>query len=214
MRHLRLMCTWMIAYALLVGIAKAQDVVALTYPADALAQLEETQTTAVALAAGKLSIHWGYIANRFSTVGAPSKDFQRGMEHNKSLLAIAAADPDDPLSVTLVRNVEEDLAIKANYISEVETLAAAAFSEVAVEVKTKRKDQEEVDGYFIGFSPKHLTGSDPMYRFNNPTSPTSGNLPPGRYEMIAILADQVVQRQEVSIGIHGQQRQAITCLVP
>ncbi|TIX96358.1 MAG: hypothetical protein E5V24_01375 [Mesorhizobium sp.] len=215
MQHLRLMFTWMVAaFTILAGGAIAQDAMDLTYPSDALAQLENTQTPAVSQSAGKISANWKFIAASFKEVGDPSNDFKQVMQHNVSLLQKAAAKPDDPFSVTLVRDVEEDLQIKAEYISTagaVGMMTVAAFSEVDIEVRTKRSDGQEVHGYFVGFSPRHLAGSDPMY---NPTSPSSGTLPPGRYEMTANLNGQIVRRQEVSVGIQGQQGQPITCLVP
>ncbi|RWB34598.1 hypothetical protein [Mesorhizobium sp.] len=218
MQHLRLMFTWMVAaFTILAGGAVAQDAMDLTYPSDALAQLENTQTPAVSQSAGKISANWKFIAASFKEVGDPSNDFKQVMQHNVSLLQKAAAKPDDPFSVTLVRDVEEDLQIKAEYISTagaVGMMTVAAFSEVDIEVRTKRSDGQEVHGYFVGFSPRHLAGSDPMHKFNNPTSPSSGTLPPGRYEMTANLNGQIVRRQEVSVGIQGQQGQPITCLVP
>jgi hypothetical protein len=216
MHNLCLIFTTLVAYALLEGGAVAQDAVELTYPSDALAQLEKTHTPAVSQSAGKISANWNFIAKSFKEVGDPSNDFRQVMQHNVELLEKAAAEPDDPFSVTLVRDVEEDLQIKAEYISTVGAvgmMTAAAYSEVAIEVRTKRSDGQEVHGYFVGFSPRHLAGSDPMYRFNNPTSPSSGTLPPGRYKMTANLNGQIVQRQEVSVGIQGQ-GQPITCLVP
>lgn len=186
------------------------------YPTEAISQLEGADAPAVAKAAGVISSEWNFIEDSFGNVGSPTESFRLAMDHNKELLQRAAEDPNDKFSVELVEYVEEDLVIKSNYIRDksVEaTISAAIYSEVAVDVRTI-KNGSEIDGYFIGFSPRHMAGSDPLIKFNNPTNPSEGSLPPGRYELMAILNNQVVQRQEISVGILGQQGRPIICLVP
>ncbi|NEI50514.1 hypothetical protein GR217_22785 [Rhizobium leguminosarum] len=205
--------------ALLGTSAGAQDTknaMLFDYPTAAISQLGRADAPEVAKAAGVISSEWNFIEDSFRNIGSPSKNFRLAMNHNKELLQTAADDPNGKLSMELVGYVEEDLAIKSNYIrgrSTQATVSAAIYSEVAVDVRTM-KNGGEIDGYIIGFSPRHMAGSDPLIKFNNPTNPSEGSLPPGRYEMMAILNNQVVQRQEVSIGILGQKGEPIICLVP
>ncbi len=213
MQHLRTICLVALAYVFLVTSAQAGDVFSWTYPADSLEQLKGAKTPFVAAAAGKISADWIFIADSFGKVGDPTEAFQRSMDHNRMLLKTAAAEPDAELSSTLVSDVEDDIAIKARYISKASLVTVSSYSEIGLKVITMKKGKE-VNGYFIGFSPRHLAGNDPMFRFNNPTSPSEGTLPPGRYEMTAILNGKIVQRQEVAVGILGQEGGTVTCLVP
>lgn len=213
MQYLRSICLGLAACAFLGGTASSQNVMSLEYPAESLSQLKETQVPMVAVDVDNISQNWKIIADSFDKVGTPTPNFQRAMDHNKQLLLTAAAKPNDPVSAVLLSDVKEDLAIKVKYIGQVTTVNALSYSEVEVEVKTMRNGQE-VDGYFIGFNPKALPSDDPMFRFNNPTSPSSGKLPAGRYEMIALRNDQIVQRQEVSVGTILGQGQLITFMVP
>ncbi|RUT85551.1 MULTISPECIES: hypothetical protein [unclassified Mesorhizobium] len=213
MQHFRPIYLAALAYLFLATSAKADEVFSWTYPADSLAQLKGAKTPFVAAAAGKISADWIFIADSFGKIGDPTQAFQRSMDHNRMLLETAAARPDAELSSMLVSDVEDDISIKARYISKVNIVTVSSYSEIGLEVVTMKKGKE-IDGYFVGFSPRHLAGNDPMFRFNNPTSPSKGTLPPGRYEMTAILNGKIVQRQEISIGIFGQEGGTVTCLVP
>jgi hypothetical protein len=213
------MCLAIALGALLGTSAGAQDTknaMLFDYPTAAISKLEKADAPEVAKAAGVISLEWNFIKDSFRNLGSPTENFLITMNHNKELLQTAADDPSGKLSAELVGYVEEDLVIKSNYIrdrSGQASISAAIYSEVAVDVRTM-KNGGEIDGYFIGFSPRHMAGSDPLIKFNNPTNPSEGALPPGRYEMMAMLNNQVVQRQEVSIGILGQQGKTIICLVP
>ncbi|MHA7775685.1 hypothetical protein [Roseibium sp. M-1] len=216
MQRVRSFCFAIATSLLLVAGAAAQDVMPLAQPTDALIQLKETDWPELAKAVEVISVEWDFIAESFDKAGGPPTDrFQLTMEHNKSLLQKAAAAPNNQYSLDIVGYVEEDLMLKANYIREKSAgavVTAAAYSEVAVDVRTM-KNGSEVDGYFIGFSPRYMAGGNPLITFNNPTNPSEGSLAPGRYEMMAIQDGKVVQRQEVSVGILGQ-KGPIICLVP
>ena len=186
------------------------------YPEAAISRLERANTPAVVKSAQAISAQWNFIADSFSDVGPPPTTFLLAMEHNKKLLQRASEQPGDVRSLEIVQYVAADLAIKSDYIKDKSLNAIVSptiYGEVAVDVRTVRNGGE-VDGYFIGFSPRYLAGGDPLIKFNNPTNPSEGSLPPGRYEMIAILNNEVVQRQEVSIGVLGQTDKPIICLVP
>jgi hypothetical protein len=192
---------------------KAQDNWGLALPAGSLSVLKQkSDAPEIKKALGEISEDWGFIEHSFKKVGAPTGMYKEIMEYNRVLLDKAAVQTNAGDAATLVYDVKEDLAVKAGYIRAVPTASAAVYSEVSVVVKTM-KDLQEVHGYFIGFSPKSRSGQDPVYRFNNPTSPSEGSLPPGRYEMVAILNKKIVERQEVSIGLAGGQNESITCLI-
>ncbi|MES0191687.1 hypothetical protein [Mesorhizobium sp. C264A] len=213
MQHLRPICLAALICIPLAASASAEDGFSWSYPADSLTVLKEAKTPFVANAAGKISENWTFISSSFEKVGVPTESFQRSMNHNRLLLKAAAAEPDSDFSSILMEDVEDDLSIKANYINNAVLFNPSSYSEVAIEVRTVKKGKE-VNGYFVGFSPRHLAGDDPMFRFNNPTSPSSGSLPPGRYEMTAMWNGKIVQRQEVSVGIFGQGSNTVTFLVP
>jgi hypothetical protein len=216
MRRLRSTVTWLaVVIALSAGNSAAEDTTKLYYPADALSKLSGLHGAGVANAAKDISSKWMFIEDSFQKAGGnPSDAFEQGMNANALVLKNAAAKPDDPASIAIVNDVLADLSIKTEHINSVTQVSAFAYSEVTIEVRTKTSDGREVNGYFIGFSPNHKSGDkDPMFSFNNPTSPSSGSLPPGRYEMTVTLNNQIVQRQQVSIGIQGQGN-TITCVVP
>ncbi|MCR4268153.1 hypothetical protein [Nitratireductor sp. ZSWI3] len=216
MQRVRSSCFAIAISLLLAAGAAAQDVMPLAQPTDALLQLKEVDWPELAKAAEVISVEWDFIAESFDKVGGPPTDqFQLAMKHNKLLLQKAAAEPNNQYSLELVDYVEEDLILKASFIREKSAgavVTAATYSEVAVDVRTM-KNGSEIDGYFIGFSPRYMAGGNPLVTFNNPTNPSKGSLAPGRYEMMAIQNGKVVQRQEVSVGILGQQG-PIICLVP
>lgn len=215
MRRLAISLT-LIVCSLLAGKSNSQDLQSMSYPEEAIASLRKSHLPTIAKSIDQISHDWSFITDNFEKVGVPTEDYQRSMAQNQALLATAGEMPDDPVSATVVGDVAEDLSAKAEHIMDVSTTiagaTAAAYSEVDISIRTVH-GSTEVNGYLIGFSPRHLAGSDSLFRFNNPTSPSVGKLPPGRYEMTAMLNGQVVQRQEVSIGILGQGPE-IVCLVP
>ncbi|MER9533031.1 hypothetical protein NKI89_24940 [Mesorhizobium sp. M0309] len=198
------------------GSARSQDSFSVKFPSDAISRLKERNLPVTAGALQSISTDWSFIASSFEKAGTPSQEFQFSMQHNKLLLETAAASSLNELSVPLVVDVAEDLSVKAKHIEAVNQtvigVSASAYSAVDLSVRTFRKDRE-INGYFIGFNPRHLAGDVPEVRFNNPTSPSKGSLAPGRYEMTAILNGKVVKRQEVSVGILGQGPE-INCVVP
>jgi hypothetical protein len=192
---------------------KAQDNWGLAVPAESLRALKQkSDAPDVYKALGEISEDWTFIEYSFGKVGSPTDKYKEIMDYNRKLLNEAAMQANSGDAAKLVYDVKEDLAVKAGYIRTVPIASAAAYSEVSVVVKTM-KNQQEVHGYFIGFSPKYLSGQDPVYRFSNPTSPSEGSLPPGRYEMVAILNGTIIARQEVNIGVKGGQDQSTTCLI-
>ncbi|MBZ9668703.1 hypothetical protein [Mesorhizobium sp. ES1-3] len=156
------------------GSAKSQDFFSVKFPNDAFSSLKERNLPLAADELQKISTDWSFVTSSFEKAGTPSQDFQLSMQHNKMLLETAASSLNE-LSVLLVGDVADDLSIKAKHIEAVnQTLvgvSAAAYSAVELSVTTLRKDKE-INGYYIGFNPRHLAGDVPEIRFNNPTSPS------------------------------------------
>ena len=153
-----------------IEIVKAQDNWGLAVPTDSLRALKQkSDVPDVNKALGEISEDWSFIEYSFGKVGSPTDKYKEIMNYNRKLLDEAAVQTNAGYA-KIVYDVKDDLAVKAGYIRAVPTASAIAYSEVSVVVKTMR-NQQEVHGYFIGFSPKYLSGQDPIYRFQQSDQP-------------------------------------------
>jgi len=146
--------------------------------------------------------------------GVPA-DYLGSLKFDCDLLALAAKETDGAQATAVLRDVNDDLKVKAQFARGAMNAAEVFGAEVRVTVKTMRSDQE-VGGYLIRCNPKRYADNRaPMFVFNSPSSPTSRNLPPGNYRMWAEDdKGNVVKAVPVTIGADGNAEEMIRLDVP
>lgn len=204
---------WVAGLLLAVSPVAAQDSLMAVYPEVPLQSLFSSPNPEVREEIQSISENWVFIGKEIENLGVASRDYVEAMEYNNFLIQLATTTDDPDLALEIIRDVENDLSVKSNFIRASSDFSLTAFTEVDVSVITLQ-GVDEAHGYMIGFSPRRHRGGEPLYRFNNPSSPTEGTLPPGIYEVIATKGDQVVSRQEATVGESGKAMVTIKVLVP
>ena len=103
---------------------------------------------------------------------------------------------------TIVNAVASDIAAKRNFTLAIPAFGGQPPSSIKVTVVTK-KDGKEESGFLIRCNPLLYADAQPMFFFNNPSSPTDADLAPGSYVFIAMKDGVVVARQNVTVGATG-----------
>jgi hypothetical protein len=137
-------------------------------------------------------------------------DYARSLDHDAELLeeAIAATGTEREAILT---DVLADLNIKQNAGAGMG--AGSSFpGRVTVRVTTRR-GTSSIPGYVIKLNPIRWRESDPMFRLPV-LSPASGNVPPGRYEVSAMLNGQTVTSDVFRIGLASENDMRIDLSVP
>ncbi|MBW8639174.1 hypothetical protein K1W69_18405 [Hoeflea sp. WL0058] len=201
----------------------AQDVFSqpIPVPNDALEVLETKQfppsvNRQIKIQLQGISTDWTSIYGIVEGQNIEDQAFGRTMAYNEQLLMQASGAGEYDEVIDVIQAVSADLQTKNKYISYVREAgySTAKMFEVAVEVRTKNAENlDEVNGYYVSFSPLAYTDSKPMFRFNIPTSPSTGHLPPGNYIMNVEIDGEIVQKQSVSIGASLGLLDSITCIV-
>lgn len=127
------------------------------------------------------------------------RDYARSLDAQAKMLAAAAGQTDATLVSQQLEDVSSDLSIKA----QARMLGAANALRGSVRVTARTlKGGTEVSGFIVAANPVWLSGSqDLMFRFERISSPTSKDLPPGRYEFVLMRDDKIVSRQRADVGI-------------
>lgn len=106
----------------------------------------------------------------------------------------------------LLKDVEYDLSIKNS--NGVTWSSNGVNSRVLVSVHTFRNGKEE-GGYVVQATRKYLTTSNPMFPFNDLTSPSSRNLPPGYYLIWIEKNHTIMDKRVFTIGEENKDKQDI-----
>jgi hypothetical protein len=142
----------------------------------------------------------------------PAAAYVRVLWYQADLLAQAAATSSTTEARSIIDDVSADLNAKL-------TSSSAAGTEpsrrgmINVTVRTKRGDTE-VMGYLINCSPLRYRDAEPMFSFPTLSSPTTHELPPGKFELAAVQNGLVVSRRIVDIFLAGQDPVLIDIPVP
>src|SRR4029450_10721053 len=132
-----------------------------------------------------------------NSVPGDAPEFARSMRYNAQLLGLATSAPDAEAAVILA-DVADDLEVKRGAASGM--AAGSGFPGRGRGRGGDKRNGEEVTGYKITLSPVRWRNGEPMYRLDN-LSPAAGEVPPGRYEVAAILNDQVKAKEIFRIGL-------------
>lgn len=138
------------------------------------------------------------------------QDYALALSHNAQLLE-AATQAEGLERAALIADVEHDIAIKR--FATIGMNAGTGFNgRISVRVVTMR-GTASVPGYVIELNPVRWTGTDPMYRLAS-LSPSMGQVPPGRYEVIAKQGGVQVARDVMLIGVSGENTVELQLPVP
>jgi hypothetical protein len=141
---------------------------------------------------------------------ADAPDFARSMSYNATLLGLASKSSDSE-AAAIFADVADDLEVKRAAASGM--AASSTFpGRVKVRIATLRNGSA-VTGYTITLSPVRWQSAEPMFRLPS-LSPSGGEVPPGRYEVAAVLNDQVKVKQIHRIGLAAEDLVNIQLPVP
>ncbi|WP_380780411.1 hypothetical protein [Sphingomonas sp. R86520] len=147
-------------------------------------------------------------ASRITPADVPA--YGRALDYDAELLETAARAPARERAA-IVADVAQDLSIKRQAGAGMGS-GTTFKGRIAVRVVTRR-GTIAVPGYVIALNPVRWSGATPMYRLPR-LSPADALVPPGRYEVLALLAGACVARDVVPIGLFGDDRVDIDLPVP
>jgi len=134
------------------------------------------------------------------------------LEHHADLLRQAASLTNPVEAIAIISDVSADLDLKI--ASSASLGAGPAFRGVIeVTVRTKR-DCKEIGGYLIRANPIRWKDSDPRFSFPVLSSPSTHQIPPGIYEVVAIRSGQMPARRTADIGLAGEDKVSVDIPVP
>ena len=143
---------------------------------------------------------------------AQRADYAKSLAAQADVLAAIGKEPDGSVSAAQIDDVAADLALKARArrLGAANTLVGL----IKVSARTRRGAQQ-ISGLAVGASPVALAGGmDPMFVFPTLSSPTSRDLPPGRYEFMVKQDNVVVARQRADIGLTSTEAITLDLVVP
>lgn len=143
------------------------------------------------------------------------KEYLLTLEADCELLRQAIEESNDEKAAAMLQDVYADLDVKLKQARKIIGAAGTLGSKVRVTVKT-RKEAREVGGYLVRCNPRRRSAQQSaMFVFNNPTSPTEKDLPPGNFVMWLETQDGVkVVSRDITIGGNGETTETIVIDVP
>jgi len=130
--------------------------------------------------------------------------FLKGVSHNTSLLYEAVAEKNLMEFDAIIWDVEQDFIVKSKMQRNGHGAGATYPGIVQLSVDTV-KDGVNVSGYQILLKPKRYKGASYYYTLNKLSSPATGKIEPGRYDIAAALGGKVKYFGTVLIGINEDQ---------
>lgn len=137
-------------------------------------------------------------------------DYARTVQFNADLLEDAVGAP-SAVRDEILTDVAADLQLKAAAAAS-PGIGSRFNGRVAIRVTTRR-GAAAVNGYTIALNPVRYRGAEPFFRLAG-FSPAEGAVPPGRYEVLAILSGSVRARDVIPIGLNAEDRVEIDLAVP
>lgn len=138
-------------------------------------------------------------------------EFARSMDYNAQLLEQAAIASEQD-SAAILADVADDLEVKRMAGSGM-GVASAFPGRVKVHVVTIRNGQS-APGYVITLNPVRWGDKEPMYRLSSLTPAAAGEVPPGRYEVSAILQNSIQARAVFRVGLAAEDEMRLELPVP
>ncbi len=134
-----------------------------------------------------------------------SQDYLRTLNANSAALATVINErPNDDLLV--LRSVSDDLRAKVRVLTAGPLAVAGGFADaVPVVVQVSDSTGKPVRALMVRWNPaRDGTSGQAMFTFNNPTTPSRGSLPPGRYMMwLQAVSGEVRFAEERRVGMRG-----------
>jgi hypothetical protein len=139
-------------------------------------------------------------------------DYARSLDAQAELLAQVARDPEPSAAREAIDATAADLDIK---IRSTPGFGAAnvVYGHIDVTVRTLR-DSHPVNGLVVWATPVALARFEPLFRFDQMSSPTTKSLPPGRYEFTLKKDGQVIARERADVGLTSSRAVTLDLSVP
>ncbi|MER9546464.1 hypothetical protein NKI72_31295 [Mesorhizobium sp. M0437] len=125
-----------------------------------------------------------------------------------SLLGQAAVKPD--LTIPIIQSVADDLSLKVAFLTKNLALDSLRYA-VSVTVSTKLSGSE-VSGYIISANPLiYEDNAEPLFAFPQLSSPTTMDLPPGKYSIAASKEGKASCKRQLDVGGNGEKALNADC---
>jgi hypothetical protein len=141
------------------------------------------------------------------------KSYSTSLDFEAALLDQAARSESASRVQTIMDNVIADLDLKIGLGKASLGGTSILKAKVHVTVRTVDANNHDIGGLIIGLSPFLYLRPTPMFFFSGPSSPTEGDFPPGRYNLINMRAKAETNPQTIEVGLAGQDKQNIRMLV-
>lgn len=132
-------------------------------------------------------------------------DYLKTLGVDCTLLDQAVTVKDSETALALLRDVSDDLDIKAKQAKSPVAASEVLGASIMVTVKTRRNGKD-VEGYLVRCNPRRYpTRSPAMFVFTNPTNQAKRSVPPGNYIMwLETQNGQFVVSRPITIGGNGE----------
>jgi hypothetical protein len=153
--------------------------------------------------------------DRFKNAAAaePAEEFAKSLSDDAQALDRLPASTGERTAI--LKDIRDDLELKARFTSRGLTASTAFPSVVNVTIETERNGRT-VNGLWVRSNPRRYGVTDtPMFVFPSASSPTARRMPPGVFTMWVESADhRVLATQIIEIGATEQDSERIRFTIP
>ena len=142
--------------------------------------------------------------------GSPSKEYLDTLRHDLELIRWAGRWNNAAVRRQLLADARADMEVKLIYASWNGTSDDYSVSLSVVTVRRGRP----IDGYQVGVVPMRFQGAEPLFLLPRLSSPASGEVPPGRYELVVRDGKRELARQVFRVGVTGRSSESIEVAIP